>query len=132
MTTTADATTAPLPPEHRPDAIKRLLAEEHLLDARLAELDPVPLLLVYTHLSGDESLLEKFRPHIKGAWAFEVEAPDDLKAELRARTIAVFKDYAASGRPLPARPTWTACSAWPMSPWASRCRRPTCRWCWRN
>ena len=104
MTSTVPAPEAPLPPEHRPDAIRHLLAEEHLLDARLAELDPVPLLLVYTHLSGDETLLEKFRPHIKGAWAFEVEAPEELKAELRVRTIAVFKDYAASGRPLPGAP----------------------------
>lgn len=75
-----------------------------LLDAHLAALDPVPLLLVYTHLSGDESLLEKFRPHIKGAWSFEVEIPAPLQAELRAKVTATFKDYAASGRPLPPAP----------------------------
>lgn len=99
-----EATKTPLPPEHRPDAIARLLADEVDLDHHLAQLDPVPLLLVYTHLSGDESLLEKFRPHIKGAWAFEVEAPEDLQAELRAKVIATLKDYAASGRALPGAP----------------------------
>lgn len=74
------------------------------LDGHLAQLDPVPLLLVYTHLSGDESLLEKFRPHIKGAWSFEVEIPDDLFAELRARTIATLRSYNENDRPLPPAP----------------------------
>jgi 4-hydroxyacetophenone monooxygenase len=75
-----------------------------LLDAHLAALDPVPLLLVYTHLSGDEKLLEKFRPHIKGAWSFEADVPADLQAELRAKAAGTFRDYAASGRPLPPAP----------------------------
>jgi 4-hydroxyacetophenone monooxygenase len=86
-------------------AFKELVAiEPALLDAHLAALDPVPLLLVYTHLSGDETLLERFRPHIKGAWSFEVEIPEALQAELRAKVTATFKDYAASNRPLPPAP----------------------------
>ena len=52
------------------NVLKALVAEPNLLDARLAQLDPVPLLLVYTHLSGDETLLERCRPYIKGAWSF--------------------------------------------------------------
>ena len=56
-------------------ALKLLVAEPDLLDARLAQLDPVPLLLVYTHLSGDENLLQRCRPYIKGAWSFEVDVP---------------------------------------------------------
>ncbi|HEX7819692.1 MAG TPA: NAD(P)/FAD-dependent oxidoreductase [Sphingobium sp.] len=85
--------------------LKALVAgDPKVLDAHLSQLDPVPLLLVYTHLSGDETLLEKFRPHIKGAWSFEVEVPEDLKAELRAKTIATFRDYAANDRPLPRAP----------------------------
>lgn len=86
-------------------ALKELVAiAPDVLDAHLAALDPVPLLLVYTHLSGDETLLEKFRPHIKGAWSFEVEAPEDLQAELRRKAAATFRDYAENGRPLPPAP----------------------------
>ncbi|MBV1687874.1 NAD(P)/FAD-dependent oxidoreductase [Novosphingobium sp. G106] len=88
-----------------PQSLKDLVASEpQLLDAHLAALDPVPLLLVYTHLSGDESLLEKFRPHIKGAWSFEVDIPQALQAELREKAIATFKDYAENDRPLPPAP----------------------------
>ena len=87
------------------EALKALVATDpESLDAHLAQLDPVPLLLVYTHLSGDESLLDAFRPHIKGAWSFEVEAPDALFAELRAKTIATLRDYAENDRPLPPAP----------------------------
>jgi 4-hydroxyacetophenone monooxygenase len=91
-------------PEQRPNAIDILLQDEHLLEERLAALDPVPLLLVYTHLSGDEALLERFAPHIHGAWSYEVEAPEALKAELRHAMIATLKDYRDNARPLPHTP----------------------------
>ena len=88
-----------------PQSLKDLAATDpQVLDAHLAALDPVPLLLVYTHLSGDDSLLEQFRPHIKGAWSFEVEVPEALQAELRAKMIDVFRDYAANDRALPPAP----------------------------
>lgn len=88
-----------------PEALKKLAAAEpKLLAEHLAALDPVPLLLVYTHLSGDESLLEKFRPHIRGAWSFETDVPDALSAELREKIAATFRDYAANDRPLPPAP----------------------------
>ena len=90
---------------NEPRDLRALVASQPQdLDAHLAALDPVPLLLVYTHLSGDESLLEQFRPHIKGAWSFEAEIPEELQAELRAKTIATFRDYAANDRPLPPAP----------------------------
>ena len=86
-------------------ALKALVATDpHLLDAHLAQLDPVPLLLVYTHLSGDESLLDTFRPYIKGAWSFEAEVPETLQVELRQKLIATLKDYADNDRPLPPSP----------------------------
>jgi len=85
-------------------ALKSLVAEPKLLDVRLAQLDPVPLLLVYTHLSGDEDLLQRCRPYIKGAWSFEVEVPQDLQAELRAKVITTLKDYAQTARALPPAP----------------------------
>ena len=92
------------PPEYRAGVLAELLSERDQLEARLLELDDVPLLLVYTHLSGDESLLQRYAPHIKGAWAFEVDPVPELKRELVAALIATFEDYAASGRPLPPAP----------------------------
>jgi 4-hydroxyacetophenone monooxygenase len=94
----------PLPPEHLPDVLDTLLADTGRLEARLMELDDVPLLLVYTHLTGDETLLQAYAPHIKGAWAFEVDEVPELKLRLCQALIATFADYAAAGRPLPPAP----------------------------
>lgn len=85
-------------------SLKVLVRDPAALRQALEAADIVPLLLVYTHLSGDESLLDAFRPHIKGAWSFEVEAPEDLQAELRDRLTATLKEYAADDRPLPPAP----------------------------
>src|SRR5262245_29392385 len=87
-----------------PELLKLLVSDRAALIEHLAALDQVPLLLVYTHLSGDESLLDKFRPHIHGAWSFEVDVPEALQAELRERLIATLEDYAANARPLPPAP----------------------------
>ena len=92
------------PPEHREGVIRDLLAEKDKLEDRLMELDDVPLLLVYTHLSVDEGLMQRYAPHIKGAWAFEVDDVPDLKRELCRALIATFEDYAANDRPLPPAP----------------------------
>ena len=92
------------PPEHRKGILNELLAEPARLEARLMALDDVPLLLVYTHLTGDEGLMQRYAPHIKGAWAFEVDPVPELKRELVRALIATFGDYAASGRPLPPAP----------------------------
>ena len=85
-------------------ALKALVTDRAALRHALEAADIVPLLLVYTHLSGDEALLEAFRPHIKGAWSFEVEAPDDLAERLRDELVATLEDYAANHRPLPPAP----------------------------
>jgi len=98
------AATPPLAPEHRPGVLAALLASRAELEAHLLELDDVPLLLVYTHLTGDESLLRAYAPRIKGAWAFEVEPAPELKRQLVKALIATFEDYAAKGRPLPPAP----------------------------
>ncbi len=92
------------PPEHREGIVGALLAEKDLLEDRLMELDDVPLLLVYTHLSGDEELMQRYAPHIRGAWAFEVDDVPELKRELCRALIATFEDYASSGRALPPAP----------------------------
>jgi len=91
-------------PEYRDDPFAAILEDETKLDGRLAELDTVPLLLVYTHLSGDEAMLDRFAPYIKGAWSFEEESPEELKAELRSALIATLREYRDAGRPLPPAP----------------------------
>ena len=100
----SNQTTAQLP-EHRAGIIQELLREEALLDERLSDLDVQPLLLVYAHLTEDIATLDRFAPYIKGAWGFEEEVPAGMKAELRAKLIATFKDYAANDRPLPPAPS---------------------------
>lgn len=91
-------------PEYRERPFDALLADDHLLEERLAQLDPVPLLLVYTHLTGDESLLARFAPYIKGAWSFEVDVPEQLGAELRVLIADAFRDFRANGSALPPAP----------------------------
>ncbi|MCB2061759.1 MAG: NAD(P)/FAD-dependent oxidoreductase, partial [Novosphingobium sp.] len=105
MTDTAETPALPpMPPEHRESVFTDLLAEADLLENRLMALDDVPLLLVYTHLTEDESFLREYAPHIKGAWAFEVEDVPELKRRLCKALVATFRDYAESGRPLPPAP----------------------------
>ena len=71
-----------------PANLKNLVADRPRLADALKAADIVPLLLVYTHLSGDETMLDRFRPLIKGAWSFEVESDAVLEAELRDKLIA--------------------------------------------
>ena len=85
-------------------ALRALVADKVRLADALKAADIVPLLLVYTHLSGDETMLERFRPLIKGAWSFEVESDEKLEAELREKLIATLELFATNGRPLPPAP----------------------------
>lgn len=91
-------------PELRENALAALLNDESLLAHNLRDLDIVPLLLVYTHLSGDDSMLDAFAPHIHGAWSFEVSPPDSLVARLHEALIDVLKGYRDNNRPLPPPP----------------------------
>jgi 4-hydroxyacetophenone monooxygenase len=91
-------------PEHRAGALAALLQDEGRLLAHLRETHVVPLLLVHTHLAGDEGWLERFAPYIKGPWTFDEHAPDALKAELCRSLVAAFRGYRDSNRPLPPRP----------------------------
>lgn len=94
----------PLPPEFRDDPVAELLRDPERLEGRLREIDIVPVLLVYTHLSGDPRYLDAFAPHVKGAWGFEVDAPEALQEELRRALVATLEDYRTRGRPLPPAP----------------------------
>ncbi|KHK90429.1 hypothetical protein LK12_15785 [Novosphingobium malaysiense] len=82
-----------------------LLRREAELERHLIDLDVQPLLLVYGHLTGDTATLDRFAPYIKGAWGFEEEVPEEMKAELRRKLVEAFRDYAKSGRPLPPAPS---------------------------
>ena len=105
MTATVEPETqAPVPPELRDTVFDDLMAEADRLEGRLMALDDVPLLLVYTHLTGDESFLERYAPHIKGAWAFEVDDVPELKRALCQALVATFREYAEAGKPLPPAP----------------------------
>ncbi len=87
-----------------PTNLKNLVADRTRLADALKAADIVPLLLVYTHLSGDETMLDRFRPLIKGAWSFEVESDEALEAELRDKLIATLEHYAKNGQSLPPAP----------------------------
>ena len=104
MNTTHDQHGSAQLPEHRPAALKDLLGDARKLEECLAELDVQPLLLVYGHLTGDLATLDRFAPHIQGAWGFEETVPEAMKAELRQQLIATFRDYADNDRPLPPAP----------------------------
>ena len=91
-------------PEFRDDALQALPSDDGQLRDLLRALDIVPLLLVYTHLTGDEDLLEMFAPYIKGAWAFEVDVPEAFAEELRQSLVSVFRNYRDTNRPLPGAP----------------------------
>lgn len=101
-----DEQTKPTPlPEHREGALQDLLSHQAELERHLMDLDVQPLLLVYGHLTGDNATLDRFAPYIKGAWGFEEEVPEAMKAELRQKLVDAFRDYAESGRPLPPAPS---------------------------
>jgi 4-hydroxyacetophenone monooxygenase len=51
----------------------------------LAETDPRALLMVYCQLTGDDSLLEKFQPHIVSPLLGESQYPEELVDDLRLR-----------------------------------------------
>jgi len=62
------------------------VADRNALRDALATADVPTLLMVYTHISGDESLLEPFRPHIRPLMqGGAASVPDSLKQDLRAR-----------------------------------------------
>src|SRR5258706_16239654 len=93
MNAAVAATSSSKLPEYREGAIRNLLEDEQNLLGHLRELDIVPLLLVHTHLTGDETWLEDFAPYIRGARRWEVAEPDELCDELRRPLVRVFTEH---------------------------------------
>ena len=87
----------------QPD-IQILARDEALLDLALSGADVAPMLMVMIHLGAEEAWLDEVGPHITGPWNFHENAPDALKARMRARLRELILDYARSNRPLPAEP----------------------------
>lgn len=84
---------------------EKAVRDEAALRAALAEADIAPTLMVLVQLSGDLAILDEVAPHIHGAWSFLESVPEALKQKVRDRLVAVLKDYAATGRAPPPRPS---------------------------
>jgi 4-hydroxyacetophenone monooxygenase len=80
---------------------RNAVANEAQLRAALAEADIGPTMMVLAHLSGETEILDEVAPHIQGAWNYQQTVPEELKAKVRDRLVAVLKDYAATGRAIP-------------------------------
>lgn len=66
---------------------ERLSAPE--IAALLSDADVVPLLMSLVQMTGDESLLDQAASHISGAWNFQQSIPENLRAEIVARSAAL-------------------------------------------
>jgi 4-hydroxyacetophenone monooxygenase len=84
--------------------VNETLRDEATLRAALAEADIAPLLMVLVHLTGDPAPLDEVGPYITGPWNFMEQVPAELKLSVHERIIAALRDYAETGRPLPAAP----------------------------
>ena len=81
------------------------LTDDHFLDVALAEGHLSVLLLTYVHLTHDESMLDRFAPHLKTAIQQRPEdVPRALAAELRAR----LRDVLVGHVPVEEEPPTTA------------------------
>jgi 4-hydroxyacetophenone monooxygenase len=66
------------------------IADRDGLRRALSEANMATLLMVYVHLTHDESMLERFTPHIRSPYSMEPAVPPpDLEDELRDKLFAV-------------------------------------------
>jgi 4-hydroxyacetophenone monooxygenase len=54
--------------------------------------------MVYVQLSGDESVLDDYRPYITGPWSFHEHAPLDLKRKLHEKVSVLLKELQSGAR----------------------------------
>lgn len=78
--------------------------DEQALKSALDTADIVPSLMTLVYLTGDSTLLDKAAPHIKGAWNFLEEIPEELKQQIRSDLAETLKKYATEDTPIPQTP----------------------------
>ncbi|MDB5592045.1 NAD(P)/FAD-dependent oxidoreductase, partial [Enterovirga sp.] len=81
------------------------VADEAVLRAALHEADLVPQLLLHAQLTGDTTLLDEARLHIRGGWSYQQDVPDDLAARIRDALVSALKDAASGGARPSCRPS---------------------------
>jgi 4-hydroxyacetophenone monooxygenase len=86
-------------------AVRDAVRDEAALRAALAEADIAPMLMVLVQLTGDLDILDEVAPHIHGAWSFLQSVPEPLKAKVQDRLVATLRDYVATDRAPPPRPS---------------------------
>lgn len=83
-----------------------VVSDEVHLRAALDAADTVPLIMVLVHLTGDDSLLDEMRPHIRGPWDYSQSIPEADAGRIREALITVMKEIATGRRnmaPMPDR-----------------------------
>src|SRR5687768_17791862 len=54
--------------------------------------------MVYVQLSGDESVLDEYRPYITGPWSFHEHTPPDLKHKLHDKLLLLLQELESKKR----------------------------------
>ena len=83
----------------------KIVADEMKLRQALKDSDIVTLAMVYVQLTGDTALLPEIAPCVRGPWDYSVTMANEQQDDIRERLIAALKDFAASGREIPAPPS---------------------------
>ncbi len=87
---------------HNGEARRLPLMDDENLRAALSECDVPTLLMTYSHLSGDQSILARFQPHIHSiASGQTTNIPADLADELRAKMRFILTDPSSQLPPIP-------------------------------
>ena len=73
--------------------------------ARLEGANPVPLAMALIHMTGDLSLLEQIKPHVRGAWEHLESVPPDLATSIRDRMATCMLQMHTGGRPALTEPS---------------------------
>jgi 4-hydroxyacetophenone monooxygenase len=71
----------------------------------LREADVTTLLMVLVLYTGDEALLDEYRPYIFGPWDYMENIPEEMKAKVRDRMQSVLEEVAAGTRGEPPMPS---------------------------
>lgn len=81
-----------------------IVSEEARLRAALEGADTVPLIMALVHLTGDDSLLDQLRPHVRGPWDYSQSIPDADGRRVREALVTALKALATGTRKMPPMP----------------------------